>query len=78
VHVRFLAQAQFVHFGLVRSAIRRSGARRILENVIHASLLRRSNARNRTAMKPSTPAPEVVLAATTVAVVRQIGHMSVS
>jgi hypothetical protein len=29
-------------------------------------------------MKPSTPAPEVVLAATTVAVVRQIGHMAVS
>jgi len=27
-------------------------------------------------MKPSTPAPDVVLAATTVAVVRQIGHMA--
>jgi hypothetical protein len=32
----------------------------------------------RTVMKPSTPAPEVLLAASTVAVVRQIGHMTVS
>jgi hypothetical protein len=38
---------------------------------------RRSQRQARTLMatRPSTPAPEVVLAATTVAVVRQIGHM---
>jgi uncharacterized protein YndB with AHSA1/START domain len=35
-------------------------------------------ARNFTATSPSTPAPEAVLAATTVAVVRQNGHMGVS
>ena len=54
-----------------------SWGRRILTYPVRAGQQRRSqrHTRNFTATKPSTPAPEVVLAATTVAVVRQIGHM---
>ena len=49
----------------------------ILTYPVRAGQQRRSQrqARTLTATRPSTPAPEVVLAATTVAVVRQIGHM---
>jgi len=49
----------------------------ILNYRVRAGQQRRSQRQARVLMatKPSTPAPEVVLAATTVAVVRQIGHM---
>jgi hypothetical protein len=53
------------------------GGQEILNYRLRAGQQRRSQrqARTLTATRPSTPAPEVVLAATTVAVVRQIGHM---
>jgi hypothetical protein len=53
------------------------GGQEILNYRLRAGQQRRSQrqARALTATRPSTPAPEVVLAATTVAVVRQIGHM---